>query len=219
MTDVLEFDSVELSFGARRILSSIYMKCCVGEVVGLLGRNGCGKSSLMKILFGTLKADFKNIRINDLKLTDNYFRNRVIAYLPQENLIPPFITIEKAFHLYRINLESIYETLPQLHEFRKLKPQQLSGGYLRLIEVLLILKSPAHFCILDEPFSGLMPLYIEKLITLIVEEKSRKGIIITDHMHRHVISLSDRLYILANGKTHLVNDQQQLISLGYVNHL
>lgn len=72
---------------------------------------------------------------------------------------------------------------------------------------------------LDEPFSGLTPLYIDKIKAILQEAKNKKGIIVTDHMHRHVVEIADSLYVLANGQTYLVKDPDQLITLGYVNAL
>jgi ABC-type lipopolysaccharide export system ATPase subunit len=87
------------------------------------------------------------------------------------------------------------------------------------VEAILILRSQAKFCILDEPFSGLMPVHIETLISLMKALKNEKGIIITDHLYRHVSSISDRIYLLSNGKTYPIKNAEQLISLRYVNAL
>jgi ABC-type multidrug transport system ATPase subunit len=214
MKDILEFDSLELTFSDKKILSGIYMSCAVGEIVGLLGRNGAGKSSLMKIVFGSLDAGYKNVRISGETLQRNHGK---ISYLPQEVLIPPHLTIRKAFKLFKISEAHILELYPQFYDFLDLKPAQLSGGYCRLIEAVMVLKSPAQFCILDEPFSGLMPLHIETLCGLMHDMKRKKGIIITDHLYRHVTSISDRLYLLSNGKTYPVKDKEHLVSLGYLN--
>jgi ABC-type multidrug transport system ATPase subunit len=195
------------------------MKCEVGEVVGLLGRNGCGKSSLMKVVFGSLKGSHQSIRIDGKQLPPNHFNKRLIGYLPQESLIPPFISIRKTFRLFDVNEEEIIVEFPETRNFLELKPNQLSGGYQRIIEAFLILKSKGLFCILDEPFSGLMPVHVEKLKQMITAEKEKKGIIITDHLYRHVLSITDRLYLLANGKTYLATSEEDLIVQGYVSAL
>lgn len=219
MKHVLEFDSLELWYQTRSILSGVYMKCKVGEVIGLLGRNGSGKSSLMKIVFGALKGNHQSIRINGEQLPANYLHKRLIGYLPQENLIPSFISIRKAFRLFGINEEELIVEFPELGDFLDFTPKQLSGGYQRIIEALLILKSKALFCILDEPFSGLAPVHTEKLKQIINTEKTKKGIIITDHMYRHVISIADRLYLLSNGMTYSITNAEDLIARGYINTL
>src|SRR4051812_10014584 len=99
MMNTLDFDSIELSSDERKILSSIYMKCETGKVAGLLGRNGSGKSCMMKVVFGSMASDFKSVRINGERLPDNYLSKRIISYLPQENLIPSFITVRTALKL------------------------------------------------------------------------------------------------------------------------
>lgn len=216
MKHILEFDSLELSYETRSILSGIYMKCEVGEIVGVLGRNGSGKSSMMKIVFGSLKGNHQSIRINGRSLPPNHLQKKLIGYLPQDNLLPSFISIRKAVQLFGINEEEITLEFPEIRDFLPFTPKQLSGGYQRIVEALLILKSTARFCILDEPFSGLMPVHIEKMKEIIVNEKSGKGIIITDHMYRHVISITDRLYVLNNGMTYPVKGVEDLVNRGYV---
>jgi ABC-type multidrug transport system ATPase subunit len=219
MKNILEFDSLELSFEGRKILSGIYMQCQQGEVVGLLGRNGSGKSSVMKVVFGTLNADHKSVRVNGVPLLGDYIQKRIIAYLPQDKLIPSYVSLRTAFSLFNVDIDNIISVIPQVKDFINLKPNELSGGSLRLIEVTLILYSPSPFCILDEPFTGLMPAHIDILKSIIEKSKERKGIIISDHMHRHVTELSDRLYLLANGKTYEIKDKEQLVELGYLHSL
>lgn len=219
MAATLEFDSIELAYGDRSILSGIYMKCDVGEVIGILGRNGSGKSSLLRVVFGNLRSLHKSIRINGESLQGDYMKNRLIAYLPQGHLIPPSVSVGSALKLFGIPEQEIVPHFPEIKDFLSFKPGQLSVGYLRIIETLLILKSNAKFCLLDEPFSGLMPLHIEKMKDLIGIEKKNKGIIITDHVYREVLSISDRLYILSNGKTYVVKAAEELITHGYVNML
>jgi len=219
MKNILEFDSLTLSFDGLKILSSIYMQCQQGEVVGLLGRNGSGKSSLMKVVFGTLDAEYKSVRVNGVSIHGNYDQKRIIAFLPQDKLIPSYVSLRTAFRLFEIDIDEIISVAPAIKEFFNFKSQELSGGSLRLIEALLILYSPAPFCILDEPFTGLMPVHIETLKNIISKSKDRKGIIISDHMHRHVTELSDRLYLLTNGKTYEVKERERLVELGYLNSL
>lgn len=217
--NTLEFDSLYLEFGLHRVLSSIHMVCTTGKIVGLLGRNGSGKSCLMQVVFGTMSAENKSIRINKSPLIGNYIKKQAIAYLPQSDLLPPFLTFEKAFDLYGIDYTNIATQFPELKDCLKRKTSSVSGGQKRLLEVLLILNSRHVFCILDEPFSGLMPIHIEMLKEAIMIEKRRKGIIITDHLHRHIRDIADELYVLTNGKTYKIKDTEQLIELGYLNEL
>ena len=190
-----------------------------GKITGLLGRNGSGKSTLLKIVFGSMPFEQKSVRINGDSLGLHYLTKRRIAYLPQGNLIPSYLSIRKAIALFEIDADAIISVFPEVAELIHMKPPQLSGGYLRLLEMLLILESKADFCLLDEPFTGLTPVYIERIKEILLRARMTKGIIITDHMYRHVAEVSDNLYLLVNGQTYQIRDQEQLISFGYVTSL
>jgi len=217
MTHTLEMDGIYLEYNLRKILSSVYVKCETGQIIGLLGRNGSGKSSLMKIVFGSLEGHSKSVRINGEPVLVPF--NKDISYLPQEHLIPSYISVSKALKLFYIDPQKIIDVFPLIKDVVQLKPPQISGGTLRILEIMMILNAPSRFALLDEPFSGIMPVHVDTLKEYLSEKKKEKGIVITDHLYRHVLGLSDALYVLANGKTYAVNHEQQLISLGYVNDL
>lgn len=215
----LEFDSIELCFGSRTLLTSIYMLCETGSITGLLGRNGSGKSSLMKVVFGSIGLTQRSVRINGRTLGPDYLRKRLIAYLPQSDLIPPYVTIAQAYSLMNVHTDALTGCFPEAEDMLELRPSQLSGGYLRAFELVLVLHTNAMFCLLDEPFTGLSPAYVEKVKGLIRKVRKTKGIVISDHLYRHVEEISDRLYLLANGQTYAIKDREQLLSLGYLSAL
>ena len=103
MNHKLEFDSIQLSFGGKSVLSSVYMFSETGSITGLLGRNGCGKTTLMRIVFGSLSWEQKSVRIDSISIGNNYLPRQLITYLPQDQLIPDYLTIAKAFSLYNIS--------------------------------------------------------------------------------------------------------------------
>src|SRR5690606_42217 len=90
-------------------------------------RNGCGKSTLMKVVFGSLPTAQKSIRIDGESIGLDYLHKNLIAYLPQGNLIPPYLTIRKAYSLFNINIDSIVNFIPEAADMLDLKPNQLSG--------------------------------------------------------------------------------------------
>src|ERR1700761_1709260 len=92
MPRLLKVDSVQLSFDDRKILQDVYLHCKQGEVIGLLGRNGSGKSALLKIIFGTLTPSYKYVSIDDEFIREGYRHNRM-AYLPQHNYLPNGVRI------------------------------------------------------------------------------------------------------------------------------
>ena len=108
---------------------------------------------------------------------------------------------------------------PLFGKLRGTKIRALSGGERRILESYLILCSPTQFVMLDEPFSQVAPLHVSTLKALIRQEKSSKGILLTDHMHRHVTDITDRLYVLADGQTHLTRGEEDLVRYGYLARL
>lgn len=217
--NTLEFDSLFLEFGMHRVLSSIHMKCTTGGIVGLLGRNGSGKSCLVQIVMGIMKAESKSIRFNSQPLIGNYLKNRIIGYLPQTDLLPGFITFTKALKLYGVEKKKILNHFPEATDFLDRGSSEVSRGQRRFFETLLVVYSSHPMCILDEPFSRLMPLQVERLIKILEEEKQGKGFIITDHLHRSIRAIADDLYVLVNGKTYKIKTEDQLLQLGYLNEL
>ena len=213
---ILEFDGIQFGFDEKQLLSGIYIKCETGKVTGLLGRNGSGKSTLLKIVFGSLYTDVISVRIDGKPLSPPSYRSRQIAYLPQDNFIPNDLSLQKILQLYEVDEDKILQPFPELKDDLALRSDEVSGGRLRLFEVLLILYSKAVFCLLDEPFTGLTPVFVERLQSVINNQKVKKGILVSDHLYRQVIDLSDSLYLLTEGKTYLVQDINDLVQRGYL---
>jgi ABC-type multidrug transport system ATPase subunit len=213
----LHADSIRKQYGNRQILNDIFISCEAGELVGLLGRNGSGKSSLLKIIFGTLTADNKFVSV-DLKKKDSLFAGRnLIRYLPQDNFLPNHIQIKNLIRCFCSTAGSsllINNSLIQPHLGKK--SAQLSGGEKRLIEILLMLHSDAKYLLLDEPFNGLSPLQIEVVKDLIRVHALEKGFIITDHDYRNVLDVSSRVVLMDHGNTKMIKDHRELIELGYL---
>ncbi len=213
---ILEFDSIEKNFGNRVLLSSIYMRCQTGKIIGLLGRNGSGKTTLMRIVFGIESATHKSIRVNCEPLTGNYLSKGVISYLPQGNLFLPHRPLEEAFRLSAIPTRAVMEFFPEVADLLGKKPEQLSFGTRRILACALVLLSNHPFCFLDEPFSGLAPVQIERIVEVLGRLKQKKGILLSDHLHRYVQALADEMYVLANGTTYPVRGRDDLIRFGYL---
>lgn len=213
---ILEFDGIQFGYGETHLLSGIYMKCDQGKVTGLLGRNGSGKSTLLKLVFGSLRTEQISIRIDQTRINPPAFTSRQIVYLPQDNFVPTELTLKEIAKIYNVIEKDFFIDFPELEDDFTKRSGELSGGRLRLFEVLLILNCAAPFCLLDEPFTGLTPVLVERLRDYIHQRKLAKGIIISDHLYRHVINLSDTLYVLSNGKNYLIKNEVDLIRYGYL---
>lgn len=215
MKNILEIDSVILEFDSKRVLQDVYMKSETGKVTGLLGRNGTGKSCLMKIIYGELVPNDKSIRINGNSIYNKYRNPNDIRYLPQGRFIPKSLTIKRIFDDFELDFLDFTNEFPEFEKFYKAKFKNLSGGEQRIIEIYSILASKTKFCMLDEPFSQVMPVHVETIKGLILREKKNKGIIITDHLYKYIIDICDNLYVINGGKTYLTKSLQDIEILGY----
>lgn len=212
----LHIDSVRKSYNNKVILSDIFLTCEKGETVGLIGRNGSGKSTLLKVIFGVEKAENKFIKIGNKVLHNLGDSRNLINYLPQENFLP-HVKIKTLIHLFlsKKNRNKILEN-KTIYPFLDNDFQVLSGGEKRIIEFFLLLYSEAEFILLDEPFEGVSPIVRELIIEKINKEKFCKGFIITDHDYESIIKLADTIYFLQNGLLKKINDQKDLLDLGYL---
>jgi ABC-type lipopolysaccharide export system ATPase subunit len=138
-----------------------------------------------------------------------------LKFLPQFNYIPNFLKLKRVFDDVELDFSEFSERFPEFKYKLNLKIRTLSGGERRFVETYIVLKAKTQFVILDEPFTHLMPLQIEKIRELIVEEKSNKGIIVTDHLYMQILDIADDAYILTNSKTHFLKDKLELEESGY----
>ncbi len=212
----LKVDSVELAFDNRKILQDVALQCSQGEIVGLLGRNGSGKSSLLKIIFGSLKPAYRYVSING-RYIDNGYADGSIAYLPQHNYLPPGVRISR---LARMLIDPIFwdefAEHPVFQNHHHKTAGELSGGELRMLETLMVVYNKAGFILLDEPFTHISPVQTDLFKPIIKACAKRKGIIITDHQYDNVLDVADRLIILENGCTKLVNGVDDLVTYNYL---
>lgn len=216
MRQILEVDSVILDFDSKRVLQDVYLKCETGKVTGLLGRNGAGKSCLMKIIFGDLVPNDNSVRLNGKAIFNETRRPEDIRYLPQGRFIPKYLTVKRIFKDFDLDFEDFASEFPEFKLLYHARFGSLSGGEQRIVEIYAILASRTKFCMLDEPFSQVMPLHVDSIKRLILREKENKGIIVTDHLYQHIVDICDSLYVINNGKTYLTKSIQDLETLGYV---
>ncbi len=215
-SSTLKADSIQLSFGDRKILQSVWLQCSKGEIVGLLGRNGSGKSSLLKIIFGSLQPSHKYVSIDDRFIQSGY-ADGSIAYLPQHNYLPHHIKINTLARTLIDDAfwdEFIQQPIFQNHQHKT--AGELSGGELRMLETLMIVYNKADFILLDEPFTHISPVQTEYFKPIIRDCAQRKGIIITDHQYYNVLDVADRLILLENGYTRPVNNEADLVTYQYL---
>lgn len=217
--NILEVDNIELDFDNKSILKSIYFKAEKGKITGILGGNGSGKTSLLRIIFGELIPKNKLIRIDKQPILKPLYQKKFIKYLPQFHIIPNSFSLKKGFELFDVSLTSFFTNFTDFRKYIKSNFCKLSGGERRLIETYIILKSDASIILLDEPFSHLAPIYIEKIKKIIVTEKKNKIIIITDHLYKDILNISDDIYLLKNGWSKQITNHKDLIFYKYTNQI
>lgn len=219
MKHLLEIDGVMVGFNGLQVLSNIYLSCETQKVTGIIGRNGAGKSTLFNILFGELRPENSSIRIDGIPLLTTERKPSDLRYLPQFEFFPSSLSIQSVFDFFQCDFGEFLKVFPDFDNEHLKKLRELSGGQRRLIEVYCILKSETKFCVLDEPFSQLMPLHIEKVKALIQTEKRHKGILCSDHMYGHILDLSDDLQLLQHGGLATITDKDDLVKHGYLSQI
>jgi len=210
----LETVGISKSYRGRRVVDDVSVHVRQGEVVGLLGPNGAGKTTSFYMIVGLISPDAGRILVDDQDITGlpMYQRaKRGISYLPQEASVFRKLTVEE-------NLLAILETLPLrsterrqkmeqlidqlgLEKVRTNKAFQLSGGERRRVEIARSLVIDPSFLLLDEPFSGIDPIQVLEIQRIIFElKRTGIGILITDHNVRETLMVTDRAYIINNGR-------------------
>jgi len=201
-------------YGKRRVVNEVSIKVSKGEIVGLLGPNGAGKTTCFYILVGMIRPDGGSVNLDGEEITKlpMYKRARKgIGYLPQEasifrrlsvedNLMAILETIPLSKGERTRRLEALLEELGIAH-LRKSYGYQLSGGERRRVEITRSLVTEPSFMLLDEPFAGIDPITVQDLQGIVRKLKERGlGVLITDHNVRETLSITDRSYIMYDGK-------------------
>lgn len=203
------------SYGGREVVRGVSIEIEQGEVVGLLGPNGAGKTTSFYMIVGLVRPDAGRILADgvDITMLPMYLRarNYGISYLPQEPSVFRKLTVEEnilavleaqnvSWESRRTRTEKLIEQL-SLRHVRKTRGYALSGGERRRVEIARCLAIEPAFILLDEPFSGIDPIAVLELQEIIFALKaSNIGVLITDHNVRETLSVTDRAYIIAEGK-------------------
>jgi len=212
---VLRTEAIGKTYNEREVVRGVSLDITQGEVVGLLGPNGAGKTTTFYMIVGLVRPDAGRVLVDDVDITrlPMYLRARRhgISYLPQEPSVFRKLTVEEnilavleaqqmSWELRRTRTEMLVEQL-NLGHVRKTQGYALSGGERRRVEIARCLAIEPAFILLDEPFSGIDPIAVLDLQEIIFQLKARGiGVLITDHNVRETLSVTDRAYIINEGK-------------------
>ncbi|MGD0336640.1 MAG: LPS export ABC transporter ATP-binding protein [Candidatus Omnitrophota bacterium] len=223
---LLEIKGLSKSYDGREVVKGVDLLVRRGEIVGLLGPNGAGKTTTFYMVVGIISPNRGKIIFDNNDLTNLSIHERArygIGYLSQEPSIFRKLTVEE-------NIMAILETLPitrterkqrldalleelNIAHLRKNKAYTLSGGERRRLEITRALVTNPSFILLDEPFSGIDPIVVNEAQEIIKELKERGlGILLTDHNVRETLSITDRAYLIAEGRILISGTASDLIN-------
>ena len=214
---ILRADRLVKAFGVRRVVDEVSIEIKKGEIIGLLGPNGAGKSTTFYMIVGRILPDSGSVWLGDTQLSDQpmYQRARAgIGYLPQEASVFRSLTVRQNLDLVLeesgvprdVREDKISYLLGEygLSHLADTKAVALSGGERRRVEIARCLALEPLFILLDEPFSGIDPIAVADLQSIIRDLKDRGyGILLTDHNVRETLSITDRAYLIYEGKVFL----------------
>ena len=209
----------------RSVVNGVDLAVGPGETVGLLGPNGAGKTTTFYMMVGLIKANGGRVLLEDEDITQMWMHDRArrgIGYLPQENCAFRHLSVED-------NIRAVLEWMPLSAEERETRFEELmgefrletvrhspagvvSGGERRRTEIARALATAPKYLLLDEPFTGIDPIAVAELQDIINELRSRNmGMIITDHNVRETLEITDRSYIIHEGKILTSGTSEELL--------
>lgn len=227
MENIIKVQNLEKSYGKKKVVNDISFEIKQGEIVGILGPNGAGKSTTFYMILGLTKPNNGSVFFNDINITHKPMFKRCqlgMAYLAQQPSIFHKLTVEQ-------NIMAILETMPYSRHERKTKLDEylaelnltplakqkaytLSGGERRKLEITRSLVTNPSFLLMDEPFAGVDPIAVADIQDIIVRLKEEKnmGIFISDHNVADTLSITQRSYIIFQGKILISGTSKELIN-------
>ena len=223
---LLEARNLVKSYGGRKVVDGLTISVGRSEIVGLLGPNGAGKTTSFYMVVGIIKPDEGQIVFDEEDISKKPIHERCrlgMGYLAQESSIFRKLTVEENIMAVletldigpkerKRRLESLLEELNIAH-LAKSRAYTLSGGERRRLEITRALVTNPSFLLLDEPFSGIDPIVVAEAQEIIRDLKKRGlGILLTDHNVRETLSITDRAYLVAEGRILISGTAQDLIN-------
>ena len=224
--DVLRTEGLVKKYGKRTVANQVSIEVTQGEIVGLLGPNGAGKTTTFYMTVGLVKPNEGRVFLNDEEITDYsvYKRAQIgVGYLPQEASVFRSLTVEN-------NIRAILEMTNTSKEYQKAKLEKLiaefdlggvrhnigtrlSGGERRRTEIARCLAIDPKFIMLDEPFAAVDPIAVEDIQEVVYHLKERNiGVLITDHKADSILGITDRAYMLFEGRVLFQGTSEELAS-------
>ena len=204
---LLEVNNLAAGYGGGRILDGVALRVAEGEAIALLGRNGVGKTTLLRALFGMLPADEGEVKWtgeNIVGLKPFEINRRGIAMVPEgRRLFPNLTVLDNLLIAVRpggMPLAEVFDLFPRLRTIQKSRAESISGGERQMVAIARALVAPSRLILLDEPFEGLAPAVVNEVMTAILKLRGRVAMVLVEHHAEQVLAIVDRAYVLVNGK-------------------
>lgn len=221
---ILKAENLIKKYRQRTVVNDVSFEVAQGEIVGLLGPNGAGKTTSFYMIVGLIKPNEGHVYLEGEEITEDPMYRRAqkgIGYLAQEASVFRKLSVENnIMAVLEIHYkdkaarkEKLEELLAEfsLNRVRKNRGDLLSGGERRRTEIARALAANPNFILLDEPFAGVDPIAVEEIQTIVSKLKSRNiGILITDHNVQETLSITDRAYLLTEGKIMLTGTPEEI---------
>ena len=221
---ILKAEHLIKKYKQRAVVNDVSFHVSQGEIVGLLGPNGAGKTKSFYMIVGLIKPNSGHVYLEDEDITEDPMYRRAkkgIGYLAQEASVFRKLTVEDNIlsilemtslskSQQRDKLEELIDEF-SLNKVRKNRGDLLSGGERRRTEIARALAAEPNFILLDEPFAGVDPIAVEEIQSIVAKLKLKNiGILITDHNVQETLSITDRAYLLAEGKIMLTGTPSEI---------
>ncbi|MDE2582915.1 MAG: ATP-binding cassette domain-containing protein [Rhodospirillales bacterium] len=204
---LLEISGLGAGYGGSTVLDGVDLLVGVGEAVALLGRNGVGKTTLLRAITGTVRASAGRIVLEGAPIAGRpsfEINRRGISLVPEGRRVFPNLTVIDNLLLAArpggASLDEVYDLFPKLRVLARARAESLSGGERQMLAIARALMVPAKLILLDEPFEGLAPAIVQEVMTALERLRGTVAMVIVEHHAETVLPLVDRAYVLVNGQ-------------------
>ena len=214
---LLTIRNLRAGYGGNTILDGLDLTLNVGEVVAILGRNGVGKTTTLRAMTGVAHVSSGSIVLDGHDITNkpSHAINRAgLAMVPEGRRLFPNLTVYENLRLAMrkggASVDEIYALFPRLASRKDTRAENLSGGERQMVAIARALMAPAKVILLDEPFEGLAPAVVQEVLDAVTRLRDRASVIIVEHQADMVLPISDRVYVLVNGRVAYENTAEAL---------
>lgn len=214
MDNIVEIKGLKKIYNRKKALDDITLSLERGKIYGMLGPNGSGKTSLIKILSGLLRQSDGSVIIDGQKV--GVYTKSIVSYLPDRNFLYNWMSIQDAVGLYKdffadFDEQRAYELLDFMKLDRKMKTNELSKGMMEKLNLTLILSRKAKLYILDEPIAGVDPVARDQILNAIIDNYDKSStMLITTHLVRDMENIFDDVIFLKEGSIALMGSAEEL---------